>query len=212
MTTISPWPQGPIRSLLRGWSAPPGIYIIRSVSNVLQKLSRYRIEPWAKPFSDSPFPEILFFSPSISWHAFKIYRTGTEPSRSRRNYRLFWGEEYALHQISITALLIHTCPLLSTSRFRYTFGCFFSLRQTCLWRRMKASALCTRRAAWRQRGIKEAAIFFFLFLFCFVLVVSNLAGRPWNSVGVCWGERRENGEKNSDWRKSCFETKNKEHF
>ena len=84
-----------------------------------------------------------------------------------------WGKQCALHQISITALLISPRLLMRTSRFRVTFGCFFSHRQPAFGGECK-HRLCAQggslASAWRQREIKEAAIFF-----CFFLVVSDQA-------------------------------------
>lgn len=70
---------------------------------------------------------------------------------------------------------------------------------------MKASALCTRRAAWRPRGIKEAAIFFFLF-FCFVFGCFQ-SGRPSLEIllgGLSRGEKMVRQTLFDE--KSCCET------
>lgn len=178
MTTISPLTQArPVPFFARMFSVL-GFNSIRSGierPSYLQTCLETASNHLAKIFFPFPHFPAIFFPPSIPWHAFqKSTGRGGAGTGGQAYLSGYLGGNNALHQISITALLIPMSLRLSTSRFEY-FGCFFSpLRPRgggffffFFGRRMQASALCTWRqlaSVWdRRRGGWGRHYFFFFF-------------------------------------------------
>ena len=119
-------------------------------------LSRYRIETISENSLLIPHFQQYFFSPpSTPWHAFKNLQDEAEPARDRR---IYWvtGGIYALHQISITALLITMSLVMHGVNSSALFPSLPS--SPCLGRRKTSLALCTGRQTGVSVGIQGGGI------------------------------------------------------
>ena len=216
MTAISPWPHGSVRSLVRGWSASlptPGIYTIRPVSNVRQKLSRYCIEPLAKFSSDSPFPAILLLFFHHLYHGMHHNLQDENGAGTEQAYlSVIWGGEericfasdFRYHLInSYTSLVEHeSVPIYLWLFLLPSSNLVFDgewKHQLCAQGGQLGVSVGSRR---RQ---------FFFFLYSFSVFGCFQSGRLSLEILLGVVEARGNGETNSVWRKPCCETEKEEH-
>lgn len=148
--------------------------MIRPISNVLQNYLETASKPLAKVFFRIPISSNIFLSTIYTMACIQNLQDEDGAGPEQAYLSVTWGKQCALHQISVLALLISPRLLMSTSQFPNYLWLFLLPSSTWLWRRMKASALCTRRqlgvsvaSAWYQGGGN--------FRFCFFLVVSDQA-------------------------------------